>query len=188
MRMRDLLEEWGRKRWPDARVIHELKIEPCRCDIAFVLPNDLILVEIKSSKDSLDRLPKQMEVFRQHATRVYLAIAKKWEDHKDIKWGYNAMVVDAESGCVEKSIFQLEKKIWRSYTTMLDLLWAEEARQIAIRHRLDVTKRSPLSYTTSLLAGMLTGNQIVAEVCRELRSRPTNHKADKPIYLEGATP
>jgi len=77
---------------------------------------------------------------------------------------------------------------------MLRLLWADEARAIAARMRVSYHPRSPLYTLIPALARALTGDEIVKEVCRELRAReafpiaPDHPPSDPPILIEGATP
>lgn len=182
--MRDRIEAWGRARWPDARVVHELVCGECRIDMAFVRPSDLIGVEIKSSKDVMTRAEKQYKAFNAMLPEVWIAIAPKWKDAKDKPFFSNEMIVTPEEG-VKPSYPGAGWRARRNglvYCDMLHLLWAEEARQIAFRHRLDVTKRTPQHTVTPMLALKLTGEQILHEVCRELRGRNAFWKADAPIY------
>lgn len=55
--MRRAIEAWGRERWPDARLVHELVVaQERRIDMAFIQPGNIVGIEIKSSRDTLDRL------------------------------------------------------------------------------------------------------------------------------------
>lgn len=186
--MRDLVEAWGRARWPDARVVHELVCSECRIDVAFVCPNDLIGVEIKSSKDTLDRLEKQLRVFGEHLPEVWLAIAPKWESDKTKPFVMNEIVVSGDDPVrIRHGGRPHRNKL--IYNDMLRLLWAEEARAIAARHQLDVSKRTPLYKVLPIIAAKLTGEEIMRGVCAELRGRNAFWKADAPTReLTGATP
>lgn len=185
--MRDQIETWGRGRWPDARVFHELVVSDCRVDIAFIRPRDLIGIEIKSSKDVLTRAEKQVRVFGMHFPEFWVAIAPKWKDHPDKPYCYNEIVVD-ESG-VDRGVYGgwRPQRNGQCYSTMLGLVWADEARAIAGRKGCLSNKRQSLASLLPELALRLTGGEILEEVCRELRSRPTKFKADPPVY-EGAKP
>lgn len=76
-RIRAKVEAALRREFPDARIAHEVNISQggCRMDLAAVRPSFLSLVEIKSERDVLKRLPEQV---RQALTitgdvRVYIA-------------------------------------------------------------------------------------------------------------------
>lgn len=190
LQMRELVETWGRKRWPGARVMHEINVSQCRLDLAFVTETNLIGVEIKSSKDNLDRLEKQMRVFGAHIPLLYLALAPKWEN---VSHSHRLNVVVEETNGVKPGVYERgwgrhTEMNWRCYTKMLDILWAGELREIGHRHRFDFGSRARMSDMLPVIAAKLTGEQIVAEVCRELRSRPTNHKADPQVIVAAAVP
>lgn len=182
--MRDKVEAWGRLRWPDARVVHELVCSDCRIDVAFVRPEDLIAVEIKSSKDKLDRLEKQWRVFNDHIPEVWLAIAERWRGDPGKPFVMNEIVVPTDGPLIFKG-FKPHRNRY-VYNHMLHLLWAEETRAIAKRHRLDVTSRTPQHQMLPMLALKLSGEQIMREVCTELRGRNAFWKADAPI-IAGAS-
>lgn len=178
--MRDYVEAWGRSRWPDARVFHELVVSDCRIDIAFIRPNDLIGVEIKSSKDVLTRLEKQARVFYNHFPEFWMAIAPKWKEAPEKPYFHNEIVV-GETGVTEHVIWRPTRN-GQCYSTMLNLLWADEARAIAGRKGCLSNKRQPLNRLLPELALHLTGAEILEEVCRELRGRSTRFKSDAPVY------
>lgn len=184
--MRDHVETWGRGRWPDARVFHELVIGECRLDMAFIRPKDLIGVEIKSSKDVLTRLEKQKQIFGQCLPEFWLAIAPKWRDSPDKPYFRNEIVV-GENG-VEPSLYGGWQPFRNSgvYSAMLELLWADEARSIAARKGCLSGKYVPRHTVIPELALHLTGAEILEEVCRELRGRSTKFKADAPIRDEAS--
>lgn len=181
--MRDHVEAWGRKRWPDARVFHELVVNECRVDIAFICPLDLIGVEIKSSKDVLTRLDKQARVFYNSLPEFWVAIAPKWVDSPDKPYFHNEIVI-GENGIVPQRWHSIRtQRNSAPYNAMLGLLWADEARAIAARKGCLSGKRTPLHTVIPELALRLTGAEILGEVCRELRGRPTKFKADEPVML-----
>jgi hypothetical protein len=63
--IRIAVEAWGRKRFGDVRVIHELALGDRRIDMVFVCRDDIVGVEIKGPKDSLSdgRLGEQLREF-----------------------------------------------------------------------------------------------------------------------------
>jgi hypothetical protein len=65
LNIRKAVEEWGRKKYPEARQVHDLVggRGTSRCDIAFVEPANLIGVEIKSGYDHTIRLFDQSAMF-----------------------------------------------------------------------------------------------------------------------------
>lgn len=75
-----------RQRRPDARIIHEINVStygPNRIDVLAVSPAEIIAVEIKSAKDKLDRLPKQIESMKGCAHHVIAALHEKFLVEKE---------------------------------------------------------------------------------------------------------
>lgn len=193
--MRDLIETWGRKRWPGSRCVHELVVGECRVDIAFINDSHLAVVEIKSSADTLARLEKQIRTFRRHCPEVWLAIAPRWAD-KDFTalmdaTGYaqcHRITVDARSGALDQGY--THRSIDYTVTApMLDLLWRDELLRVCKRTRCFMGNKGTMREFVDLLSRKMTGDEIVREVCRELRARHEGRigiafaKADAPIRL-----
>lgn len=80
--MRVIVEQHLRQRWPGARIIHEfpLRYSSRSLDMAAILPSEIIAVEIKSSKDVIDRLENQLRAFAPICTRIMVALAPKWNE------------------------------------------------------------------------------------------------------------
>lgn len=68
-----------RRRYPEARIVHELVLDQggVRIDLAAVLPDRLIAAEIKSERDTLKRLKAQVEVALCVAQDVWVVLAPK---------------------------------------------------------------------------------------------------------------
>lgn len=180
--MREAVAAWGRARWPSARVVHELVCRECRIDMAFISANHLAGIEIKSSKDKLDRLEKQLFTFTRYLPEVWLAIEPKWGE--DAPYGSPRLTVDLATNKIE--VWGQWYKPDRSITAqMLHLLWRDELAAIAGRKRIDQSKRATIGFLLPLLARKLTGDEIVEEVCRELRGRAAfAAESDPPIWDE----
>ncbi|PZU95532.1 MAG: hypothetical protein DI527_00555 [Chelatococcus sp.] len=199
--MRKAVAVWGRARWPGARVVHELVVGQRRIDMAFILRDHLVGVEIKSARDVIDRLDGQLETFAEHIPEVWLAIDRKWTDQEDGYWSVGRVTVCgdvATDGLIRTNMHGRDftsswpARIRRRLTVqMLDLLWASELQSIAARHGLGLPKRAAMGVTIPAIARALTGDQIVAAVCAELRARkafPRFPASDAPIPLPHTTP
>jgi hypothetical protein len=75
LKIREAVEAWGRPRWPNARVVHELVMGrgAVRADVAFITPNHIAVVEIKSDRDDTDRLLHQAGMFRAAVPELWIA-------------------------------------------------------------------------------------------------------------------
>lgn len=183
--MRRAIATWGRPRWPDARLVHELVVGASRIDMAFVGPEYLVGIEIKSSRDTLDRLHDQHRVFSAMLPLTIYALAPIWRDQAEV-WPQ----IFVEGGAIYNDGIHWYK-VDRSVTAqMLHLLWAAELRNVAARTLISHGSRSPRQTMIGDLARALTGDEIVREVCRELRARDAfprcdgHPPSDPPIVVE----
>lgn len=185
--MRRAVEAWGRARLPGCRVMHELAVNACRIDLAFVAECDLIGVEIKSSRDTLDRLERQMEEYNFCLPEVWLAVAPKysWAERAGPNkfWVHNEMVVS--DGAIIHDGYPYQKKHgpkrnWHALSALPMVLHVPENKRILDRFGVEYPKHAPQRVLQPLIARHLTGDQIMREVCRELRCRPTGWVADAP--------
>jgi len=178
--MRRAVAAWGHRRWPGYRCIHEVPLSERRIDMAFVGVKDIIGVEIKSSRDRLDRLEDQVEEYRRWLPEVWVAVATKWRDHDALGLRrLNLIVLDDAPRRVPAIIeHRRGRRAYRDElvcSRMLGLLWQEEAARIAQRTAIipgTSPTRDPRHKILPLLARLLTGNEIMREVCAELRHRP----------------
>lgn len=180
--MRAHVVAWGRARWPGARVFHELEAGGRRIDLAFILPNDLVGIEIKSSRDTLDRLDAQLRAFGGVFPELWLAMAPKWKD-AGVPHPANALVVDPDG--IRRPPYGFPPGHRRHYVwpAMLTLLLAPEVRRVAKRCGIPHPARASASAIRRELGFRLAGERILPEVCRELRARKTGWTADPPVPL-----
>ena len=185
--MRRVIDAWGRARWPDARVVHELVVNSeRRIDMAFIGSDYLVGVEIKSSRDVMDRLKDQMTVFRRHLPLVIVAVAPKWEKEMHHLSYSDNFVVDPAADVPVRGHSYYRQNL--SVTVpLLSLLWAQELRNIVVRLAIPSSTKATMVHNIAAIAQHATGAQIVHEVCTELRARDafpknkTHPPSDPPI-------
>lgn len=83
LEMRALIVPRLRAQWPDARIVHELPLRYStnRIDLAAIRPSEIIAVEIKSSRDTNERLEAQLRAFAPISSRIIVALAPKWNEN-----------------------------------------------------------------------------------------------------------
>lgn len=176
LRLTEAAARWGRARWPGCRVIRELVLGERRVDLAFVCDRDIIGMEIKSATDTLGRLSAQIKEFWRYVPEVWVAIDPKWQDREEVRYaGVNKIVVGADNVVTEYRQGQKPYRDELVCSRLLELLWYEEACSIAVRTDVipvRVQKQIRKGHVLKMLARLLTGNEILSEVCRELRARP----------------
>jgi hypothetical protein len=207
--MRRLIVPELRKRWPGARIIHELPLRYStnRIDLAAVTESEIVSVEIKSSRDVMDRLEGQLRAFQPISSRIIAALAPRWNEKlpmlekpfqggtsfqmqytetQDIirkVGGVEVWTVDAGAGTIELTDGgpYRSNKPWLAQ--MLDMLHVSELAEIANRHQIAVAKRPVHLTLVTDLVDMLQGREVVKAVCRALRSRNAFDKASDPPLL-----
>lgn len=183
--------EWGRRRWPGCRIIREFVLGSRRVDLLFVAERDIIGMEIKSGTDTLARLEAQLAEYQRYMPEVWMAVAPRFVD--DLPSG-NAISIDSQ-GTIKQHWPTGGFKPTRDElvcSRMLELLWRDEAAAIAVRTDI-VPVRVPKQFNRGkllkLLSRLLTGNDIVAQVCLELRARSlVGAGSDSPIRAEQNKP
>jgi hypothetical protein len=178
--IRAAVEVWGRKRFGDVRIIHEFALGERRIDMVFVCRDDIVGVEIKGPRDSLSdgRLAHQLREFNFYLPEVWLAIAPRWRKHADVRRRRNLLLPSENGLAIVKDKgdgkFRPERDEFFC-SRLIELLWVDEAARIA--QRTDVIPgvtltREPTWKVKRMLARMLSGHEIVKQVCIELRARP----------------
>lgn len=79
-RIRVKAEAMLRQHFPTARIIHEFDLGPVRLDMAAVTEDRLVLVEIKSERDRLTRLERQVRAALSIGGPVLICFAPKWRE------------------------------------------------------------------------------------------------------------
>lgn len=198
MAMRDLIVPRLRSAYPSARIIHELPLRysSSRIDLAAITESQIIAVEIKSSRDVIDRLEAQVRAFLPVTAKIIVALAPKWTapDHVEtpellrrIGGHVETWKVCAESAAVEviSGGWRTSEAPWSSQ--LLDMLWRAELEGIANGHRVCIPKRASHIVIRNACEEMMTGREIRSAVCRALRRRKAFDKAsDAAREMEAA--
>lgn len=194
-----------RELWPDARIIHEMNVEhgSSRADVVAVQPDRLWICEIKSERDKLDRLAGQIKDFGPTCHGLIVAAHERWTADKgmvDVRPGVRRSVptllqaATRGSGRFETWTHPEPEgrytRNWHApfgvnvpwYHRMLMLLWSDELRAVASKHRVPCDRRTPGYKLAPELSRLLTGAEIEKAVCGMLRLR-TFVEADAPIEV-----
>lgn len=208
--MRELCVAELRRQFPSARIVHELSLRYStnRIDLAAILENEIIAVEIKSSRDVADRLEKQLRAFRPICSRIIAALAPKWNEKraliaKPIKggtayredpteaqaaiqrvdgWGIGVWTVCHESGSIEVTNAGAKlDHLWSA--KLLSILHVAELSEIAARHRVPVPQPQRHSILVDACAELMTGREIRRAACQALRSRDAFAAGSDPAII-----
>lgn len=212
--MRDLMVTELRRRWPGARVIHELPLRYStrRIDLAAVTTNKIVAVEIKSTRDVADRLEAQIRGFAPICAKIIVALAPKHNaklptvtvptkngtaHHAQYTpaqaavrqsncYHYEVWTCDPEQGRIEKTDGYGQDNDIPWTGGMLDMLHVQELVIIGEHHRLITPMRRAMPHRSlvRLLLGQLNGDEIVAGACWALRARAAFGTASDPPIRE----
>lgn len=182
-----------RELMPAARIIHEIQSAcqgPTRIDVLAVTPDRIAAVEIKSSRDKLDRLPAQLEAMQRCAHHPIVALhAKHFEVTETpragtwvsapkaagygVVWGFDLPQARGAEQYQRHEIHDRFAK-WRACPPAgaVDMLWRDELRAIVARRDLSSrTSKLTIPELIDLLCWNLTGADVTREVCAALRAR-----------------
>ena len=202
---------------PDARIIHEINISTygtVRMDLICVSDAEIIAVEIKSAKDKLDRLPKQIAAMHGCAHHVIAALHEKHlveqetNEHvaHEIRDGKFYLVRDpVEASRAVLWAYPQRRRMLRSdghdslehwavpsipfQTSLpaaaLDLLWRDELAWLCGRLGIPSGRSSRMNEMVTALRWHCTGAELTKGICAALRLRQCV-EADPPILEQAA--
>lgn len=215
--MRALMVDRLRALYPGARIIHELptRYSGQRIDLAAVTKDQIITVEIKSSRDTMSRLWPQLLAFAPISTRLMVALAPRWNvampprrvEQRNGSVGFHAEYTEAQSlirslamphvqtwtCCAKTGALEFTSGSRHSTNThpwvgrALDLLHNVELRSIAAQHRIACDARTNHKNLVASCLDHLTGTEAWRAVCGALRARAAFAvESDPPVTAQEA--
>lgn len=195
--MRNGVELFFRERFPAARIVHELVMDrgSVRADVCAIGTDHIAAAEIKSEYDGSDRLINQIAMFRLATPELWLFVAHRHvrdaeimaylmpslgyaiADEIETKKAFNEGRVPAFSIKREATLFRPDPE------ALLSLLWVSELTCEAVTHRLITPSKKPAAHAwlVRLCVEKLTEAEAMAAVCRQLRARETEWRADPAV-------
>jgi hypothetical protein len=196
-----------RLRWPEARIIHELQLEQggVRIDLAAVTTDSIAVAEIKSEKDVLKRLRRQIAVAHRVAEEVWVVVAAKhrqdvrdarqWragmtEEERADYWALSSARFYFETGAegeIETDVRRRADEGRRCLDPRLiwEMMWAEE-QALALRRFWGTPAMKPMTRGAMRAVAVenMTGREIRRACCAALRAR-SFPRADAPRRDDG---
>ncbi len=203
--MRHGVEAFYRSRWPGARIVHELVMArgSVRADVCAIGRDHLVSGEIKSQYDNTERLINQAAMFRLASPELWLFADER--HHRDCKIISYLMPSIGYALCKENDLrlAKLEERLpeWEIVResapfrpdpeALLSLIWVAELTEEAIAARIITAPRSkPWSHSALVKRFIEAASEaeILAAVCRQLRARDAEWRADPSIPAEMGKP
>lgn len=163
---------------PDHRIVEELGINhgSVRADVA-VINGIMDCYEIKSDRDTLQRLPEQIRGYNAVFDKVTLVVgfAHIYEALEMIPdwWGITIAKTNSRRAMVFSVIREARTNTNKDKDTIARLLWREEALRILEEKHQDAGVRSkPKAIIYDRLTSVLDVDELSFIVRRSLRSRP----------------
>jgi len=182
--LRGAIERWGRARWPEARVCHELVMNrgSTRLDIAFVAPAYLAVVELKSGADTMERAIHQVGLARLSAHEVWLICDRRYgQDMRLIRHMLPTVGIAEASGPFDQppELTMLAEAVRAEPypEAIASLLWVSE---LAAALRIGGARPGTHASLAKRLAALPPAERD-ALVCRALRGRDALWRADPPV-------
>lgn len=189
---------------PGCRIIHEINAASFgnRIDVMAVGEDRIAAVEIKSAKDKLDRLPKQIKAMNTVAHHVFAALHEKFlEDNRHLgpmppDEARNAVVwiypranrgrnIEVNTEWASKERWAMRKHCLPSGA--LGMLWREELQAICAGLGLKGVSKLNMPEAQDAILWAMTGQELTRTICATLRARKCV-EADPPIGAIAAEP
>lgn len=195
--IRDAVADFAREQLSGARIVHELPVGGCRADLAAVEEERLTLFEIKSERDTLSRLERQVRTFSAASHETIVVAHSRWFERFTYNSGgpgfrpSKALAVASnlwhyprpmppEAAWYDRWTFQRRTMAQPHAARLLDLLWKAELLREAADHGLPFGQRATCPHIATSMAWNMTGREIARAVCRQLRRRQFP-EADPPV-------
>lgn len=214
--MREIVAADLRRRWPEARIIHELPLRYSSnsLDMAAVTQTEINAVEIKSSRDLMDRLEQQLRNFAPIVTRLIVALAPKWNEKlPSLKRPYRQGIayvpqlteaqqliagvrethietwtVCATAGTIERTEGGYAVNVHPWSFRLLHILHVAELTEVALAHHVPGCHGRPHDVIARACASGMTGDQVKRAVCQALRARDRFAAGSDAPIIPGGQP
>lgn len=200
--LRNAMEAFLRERYPEARLVHEIVMGEgkVRADVAALCPDHLVAVEVKGAGDNTLRLLHQVAMFQLCFPEVWMVVAENHGADADLirhlmpqiglivgkgmgrRWTGEGSNHD-EPVPVEFEVIAEPAPRDPVPEMMLRVCWLEELKSICDRLLFESDSRTTRRQATQkLLNGTKSDlRKLMPEVCRELRGREAQWRADPPV-------
>ena len=189
-----------RKMRPDARIMQEVNMDHGRnrVDVMAVSRAEIIMVEIKSERDKLDRLPVQVDAMRRCSHHTVAALHRKFMPEPDsvslvrvegmpwdiLHWWHPSAqdMAEAHHPAFEWREPSLEDSLQVALPNYaLSLLWRDELARLCADVGIPVPRRANMRLMERALRWGASGRDITLGICCELRRRSECAEADPPL-------
>lgn len=172
---------------PETLVVHELGLAHAKSRIDVATLNGVIHgYEIKGTRDTLDRLPAQLEIYSQALQKLTLVVASRHLDRVlDLTPDWSAVwevTVGPRGGVRFDSIREGKRNPKVEKFLLAHLLWREEAQSALADHGATKAElRAPRAELYRLLISHLSERELVAVIRSSMMQRQTWRDRSRPL-------
>lgn len=172
------------------RIIEELAVRHGTARIDFAVIEGIMCgYEIKSDRDTLERLPEQIREFNAVFDKLILVVGKRHLYHAihiiPDWWGIRIAKVNADNKILFQTIREAGKNRSQVGVSIARLLWRAEALCILEeRNEAEGVRYKPREFIYKRLADVLDTNTLKEQVISRLISRES-WRSDLPLALSG---
>lgn len=197
--LRNSLEAFCRKRWPNARICHEMMMgeRRVRADVVAIDPAYIAAFEVKGEYDDTTRLLHQVGMYQLCVPEVWMVvpIGRHAEDARILRHLLPSVGLLVGAGTSAKNHYEFDGKDFDLVVEaepaprpvhaemMLEMLWAPELRGCCDRLRIVLSKKPTRPEMIRKLLE-LPVKTLQREVCIELRGRDALWRADPPVTTD----
>lgn len=195
LKMREVLEQFCRQRWPGARVCHEMVMfeGKVRADMVAFGTDHIAALEIKGPWDDTTRLLHQVGMFQLAVPEVWMVVTERQaEDARLVRYlipsigliqipgiGRSGFVDDIEAIRIEV-LAEAGPRVPHAYA-LLNMLWRDELASACAHHQVPTGSRASRPKLIQSLLDHLEPGELVPAACRELCGREALWRADPAI-------
>ena len=194
--LRNSLEAFARKRWPDARICHEMVMgeRKVRADVVAVDPAYIAAFEVKGEYDDTTRLLHQVGMYQLCVPEVWMVVpvGRHAEDARILRHLLPSVGLLVGAGTSQRNHYEFDGKDFDLLVEaeldprpvhvemMLEMLWRDELVGVCTRLRVALSKKPTRPEMIKKLID-LPATELQREVCTELRGRDALWRADPAI-------
>ncbi len=185
------LEKYRSENEHPSEIFEEFGVRHGRARIDIAVINGVMHgYEIKSDRDTLERLPEQMDEFNTVFDKITLVVGKShlYDAIKILPdwWGIIIAKMDENHKVFFQTIRQAENNKNQIEISIARLLWREEALQILEkRNEANGVRSKPREFIYEKLANVLDTDTLKEEVKYALLVARGDWRADMPLVLSG---
>jgi len=172
--IREPLFDYLEERFGKTRIIEEKTMGRSRADIIMIMPNCIVVIEIKSDADTYERLKRQVRDYDKYCDKNYIVIGKSHEKHveKHVPKHWGVLVIHKVDGQI---IIEEKREILENPKLKMEwqirFMWRPELNHILELNHLPKYKQKSKAFVQQKLLEKVEKDILKKQMCEELFER-----------------